>query len=234
MDTLHPIMPNERLIAWGEYNYQVAGKDSGLTESWSLHTLPGEALIHRAEVRGRVATIKLRQAAHFVMAPDYRPSKLEMTQEIDGQITKTTIGCFSESIVQSIAMEDEAEETELEVPAGYNLFFPPVSAQGFICRNYNLETGGRQALPLVCIRMQPEEALPLSVEMQTIEYEYLGSDEEIETPAGQFACRHFIRYDQHMEQHLWFDQAWTPIQWSVPYSVIMKWEYLLIRYHRER
>ena len=50
MDTLQEIGPNEQLIAQGEYNYQVSGKDSGLTESWSLHMVPDESLLHRAVV----------------------------------------------------------------------------------------------------------------------------------------------------------------------------------------
>lgn len=233
METNHQIAPNEKPIARGKYNYQVSGQDSGLTESWSLHMLPGEAIIHRANVGGQVANIHLKQSTHFVLNPDYRPDKLEMSQELDGQPTHTTIRCFKESIVQSITAGDEADKIILEVPAGYALFFPPVSAQGFILQGYDLEVGGRQSLPLVCIRIQPEGALPLSVEVQTIQYEHIDSKGEIETPAGQFACHHFIRYDQHMEQHLWFDEAWTPIQWAVPYSAIMKWEYLLTRYHRE-
>ncbi|MCP4368941.1 MAG: hypothetical protein GY797_12630, partial [Deltaproteobacteria bacterium] len=78
-----------------------------------------------------------------------------------------------------------------------------------------------------------EEGLPLSIETQTIAYEYQENNREVETPAGQFACNHFIRYDQHMQQHLWTDENLIPIQWSVPYSEIMKWEYLLTRYQRE-
>ena len=234
MDTLQEIGPNEQLIAQGEYNYQVSGKDSGLTETWSLHMLPEETLIHRAVVSGQVASIKLKQVTLFIMTPNYRPSKLEMTQEIDGRVTRTTIHCSEKSITQSIIAEEETDKAVLEVPTGYGLFFPPVSAQGFILQSYDLEVGGRQPIPLVSIRIQPEEALPLSIEVQTtIEYEHLSSDKEIETPAGQFACHHFVRYDQHMEQQLWVDKTWIPIQWSVPYSEIMKWEYLLTRYHRE-
>jgi len=176
----------------------------------------------------------LKQVSLFVMALNYRPSKLEMTQEIDGRVTQTTIQCSKESITQSIIAEDETDKTVIDVPSGYGLFFPPVSAQGFILQRYNLEAGGRQSIPLVSVRIRPEQALPLSVEVQAIEYEHLSSDKEIETPAGQFACHHFVRYDQHMEQQLWLDKSWMPIQWSVPYSEIMKWEYLLTRYHRER
>jgi|GEM_PF-1611898 len=234
MNTLQEIGPNEQLIARGEYNYQVSGKDSGLTETWSLHTLPEETLVHRTVVGGQVASIKLKQVSLFVMALNYRPSKLEMTQEIDGRVTQTTIQCSKESITQSIIAEDETDKTVIDVPSGYGLFFPPVSAQGFILQRYNLEAGGRQSIPLVSVRIRPEQALPLSVEVQAIEYEHLSSDKEIETPAGQFACHHFVRYDQHMEQQLWLDKSWMPIQWSVPYSEIMKWEYLLTRYHRER
>jgi hypothetical protein len=122
----------------------------------------------------------------------------------------------------------------IDVPANYRLFFPPVSAQGFIVTGYNFKTGGRQLLPLVSVRIQPESGLPLSTEVQAIEYEYIGNDQEIETPAGQFQCRHFIRHDQHMRQHLWIDENWITVQWSVPYSAIMQWEYLLTRYQREK
>lgn len=234
MDTLQEIGQNEQLIAQGEYNYQVSGKDSGLTERWSLHTLPEETLIHRAVVGGQVASIKLKQVTLFVMTADYRPRKLEMMQEIDGRATQTIIHCSEGTITQSIMGEDEAgKAVVIDVPSGYGLFFPPVSAQGFILQSYDLEAGGRQSIPLVSVRIQPEQALPLSVEVQIIEYEHLSSDKEIETPAGQFACHHFVRYDQHMEQQLWVDKTRIPIQWSVPYSEIMRWEYLLTRYHRE-
>lgn len=233
MDILQEIGPTEQLIARGEYNYQVSGKDSGLTETWSLHALPEETLIHRAVVGGQVASIKLEQVTLFVMSPDYRPRKLEMTQKIDGRVTQTTIQCSNEAITQSITAEEETAKAVIDVPSGYRLFFPPVSAQGFILQSYDLEVGGRQPISLVSVRIQPEDALPLSVEVQTIEYERLSSDREIETPAGQFACHHFVRYDQHMEQQLWVDKTWIPIQWSVPYSEIMKWEYLLTRYQRK-
>jgi hypothetical protein len=234
METLYQIAPTEQLIAQGLYKYQVAGKHSGLTEEWSLHRLPGKGIIHRAEVKGFIASFHLEQISHFVLTPDYRPSRLEMTQNIAKDLTHTIIRCDEGSIEQAITRSDETDQQVLEVPAGYSLFFPPVSAQGFIVRRYNLTRGGRQPLSLVSVRIQPEDALPLSVELQTIDYEHIGSHEEIETPAGQFTCHHFIRYDEHMKQQLWLDEHWIPVQWSVPYSPIMKWEYLLTRYQRER
>jgi len=234
MEILYQVGPGERLLAQGEYKYQVSGKDSGLAERWSLHDHPyGEALIHRAEVGGLIAGFRIKQVSHFLMRPDYTPVSLEMTQVIENNPVRTIIRCGPESIEQSISSMDEIETQILEVPIGYSLFFPPVSAQGFIVRRYSMERGGRQMLALVSVRIQPEAALPLSVELQAIEYQHLASHEEIETPAGQFTCHHFIRYDQHMEQQLWLDQNWVPIQWSVPYSPIMKWEYLLTRYQRE-
>ena len=236
MNTLHPIEATEQLIAQGEYNYQVAGKDSGLKESWSLHRLSDTNLLHRAEVHGRIAGIKLTQLTHYALTPDYQPHRLEMRQNIEDEaaprIAHTTIRCFEKSVVQTIETENVSDKQVIEAPAGYRMFFPPVSAQGFIVKGYNFEAGGRQSLPLVSIRIQPESGLPLSVEVQAIDYEYQ-EDEEFETPAGQFACSHFIRYDQHMQQRLWIDENWMTVQWSVPYSEIMKWEYLLTRYQRE-
>jgi hypothetical protein len=238
MDILHPIDSTEQLIAQGEYNYQISSKDSGLREFWSLHKLPDGTLVHRAEVHGSITLLSLTQQSHFVLTPGYQPYSLQMSQNIQdkaaARIARTTIRCFEQSVMQTIETENLSDKKVIEVPSAYSLFFPPVSAQGFIVANYDLETGGRQHLPLVSIRIQPESGLPLSVEMQTIDYEYQENDREIETPAGQFACYHFVRYDQHMEQHLWVDQNWIAIQWSVPYSEIMKWEYLLTRYHRER
>ncbi len=237
MNPLHPIDSGETLIAQGDYNYQVAGKNSGLKEVWSLHRLPDGNLLHRAEVHGKIAAITLTQQTHFIMTDNHRPLMLEMKQNIEDEaaarIAQTTIRCLAEAVVQTIQTENVTDEQEVAVPAGYSLFFPPVSAHGFIAKNYNVADGGRQLLPLVSIRMQPESGLPLSVELQAIEYEYQDTQADIETPAGQFACHHFIRYDQHMKQQLWIDEHWTTIQWSVPYSEIMKWDYLLTRYHRE-
>jgi hypothetical protein len=228
------VAPNEQLVAWGSYKYQVSGKNSGLTESWSLHSLPDMGFIHRAQVKGVIAALHLRQESYFIATPDYYPNRLEMTQQIEDDLTRSIIQCYPGSIEQIISRGTETNQKIIETPTGYGLFFPPVSAQGFIVRRYDLERGGRQALPLVSVRIQPAGDLPLSVELQTIEFEHINSHEEIETPAGQFTCHHFIRYDQHMEQHLWLDQTWLPIQWSVPYSPIMKWEYLLTRYYREK
>jgi hypothetical protein len=234
MDTLHPVALNEQFMARGEYNYQVAGRDSGLTESWSLHCLPEGTLIHRATVSGLIATTQIKQVTHYLMTSDYRPITLEMTQEIEGQLTHTFIQCFHESFKQIIETENEPQEERVtEAPAGYHIFFPPVSTQGFIVQGYDFEVGGKQTLALVSVRVQPKEALPLSVDVQYIDYEHIDSEHEIETPAGQFMCHHFIRHDQHMKQQLWVDDNWITIQWSVPYSRIMKWEYLLTRYQRE-
>ena len=239
METLYPVAPAEQLVAQGEYSYQVAGKHSGLKEVWSLHTtLPHKRLVHRAVVQGAVAAIRLKQITHFEMTPDYRPHLLEMTQNLEDEATpriaRTTLQCSEQSVEQTIETENLSDEQVIEVPANYCLFFPPVSAQGFIVTCYNLKAGGRQLLPLVAIRIQPESGLPLSTEVRAIEYEYIGNNQEVETPAGQFKCRHFIRYDQHMQQHLWVDDNWITIQWSVPYSAIMQWEYLLTRYQRAR
>jgi hypothetical protein len=162
-----------------------------------------------------------------------------MIQNINEQLSRTQLDCANTVIRQSITTENYEDdagqnttaETEIAVSAGYKLFFPPVSAQGLITQNYNFNTGGKQAFSLASIRIHPQDALPLSVEMQEIEYEYV-ENFDVETPAGQFNCRHFIRYDQHMQQHLWIDENWTTVQWSVPYSEIMKWEYLLTRYQR--
>ncbi len=239
METLYPVAANEHLLAQGEYNYQVAGKDSGLSENWSLHTMPGETMIHRAAVKGSIARMHLKQVSQFMMRPDFQPASLEMTQNINEQLAHTRLDCLDTIVRQSITTENYeedtgqggAQETEIVVPAGYRLFFPPVSAQGLIAQSYDFETGGRQALPLVSIRIHPENALPLSVELQSIAYEYIEA-RDVETPAGQFYCRHFIRYDQHMQQHLWIDENWITVQWSVPYSEIMQWEYLLTRYQR--
>lgn len=237
MDTSYQIGPAEQLIAQGEYNYQVAGKDSGLKEVWSLHRLPQGNLIHRARVHGVITGFELTQQSHFVLTPDYRPETLHMSQNIEdkaaARLARTTLRCGRQAVEQFIEVENVSDQKTIDVPAGYGLFFPPVSAQGFILKRYNRKSGGRQPIPLVSIRIQPETGLPLSAEAQTIEYEYTGQDQEIETPAGQFHCRHFIRYDQHMQQQLWLDDAWMTIQWSVPYSPIMQWEYLLTRYQRE-
>ena len=238
METLHPFEPTEQLVAQGEYRYQVAGKDSGLKEAWSLHALPGNRLLHRAVVYGVVAAIKLKQITHFEMEPDYQPHLLEMTQNIEDEATsriaQTKLQCSGQAVEQTIETENLSDEQVIEAPANYRLFFPPVSAQGFIVTGYNFRTGGRQLLPLVSVRIQPESGLPLSTEVRAIEYEYIGHSQEVETPAGQFQCRHFIRYDQHMRQHLWVDESWITVQWSVPYSEIMQWEYLLTRYQRAR
>jgi hypothetical protein len=178
--------------------------------------------------------MRIKQVSHFLMTADGRPITLEMTQEIDGQLTRSFIQCARESFKQIIGPENEPqEETMTEVPAGYHLFFPPVSAQGFIVRGYDFDVRGKQTLALVSVRVQPKKALPLSVEVQYIQYEHVDSEHEIETPAGHFTCHHFIRHDQHMKQQLWVDDNWITIQWSVPYSRIMKWEYLLTRYQRE-
>ncbi len=237
METLHPLNSTEKLIAQGNYNYQVAGKNSGLKEAWSIYQLPDGHCLHRAEVKGKIAAISLTQQTHFVMTPDYRPISLEMKQNIEDEsasrIAQTTIRCFEQSLLQTIETENLSDKQIIEMPVGYGLFFPPISGHGFIVKNYDFETGGRQSLPLASLRIQPESGLPLSVEVQAIDYEYQPNDKEIETPAGQFACHHFIRHDQHMKQNLWVDENWIPIQWSVPYSVIMKWDYLLTRYHRK-
>jgi hypothetical protein len=234
METLHEIGQDEQFLAQGEYDYQLAGKKSGLAESWSLHRLANGPYIHRATVGGRISTMRIRQLSHFVFSPQYRPNRLEMRQEIDGDTTHTTIICHPTQVEQTIIREDGSDQRVVDVPAGYALFFPPVSTQGFVTQSYDAQAGGRQPLSLVSVRVQPENALPLAIDVQTIDYEQVDQPEEVETPAGQFRCRHFIRYDHHMEQHLWFDDLLTVLQWSVPYSPIMKWEYLLTRYQRER
>ena len=145
MNTLHAVASTEQLIAQGEYNYQVAGKDSGLKEAWSLHKLSDGNLLHRAEVQGRIAGINLTQQTHFVLLPNFRPHLLEMRQNIEDEtsprIAHTTIRCFEELVVQAIETENVSDKQEIEVPVGYKLFFPPVSAQGFIVTDYNFETG---------------------------------------------------------------------------------------------
>lgn len=233
METLQPVGPDEQLLAQGEYDYQLSGKRSGLTEAWSLHRSPEGTYIHRATVGGRISTLRIKQITHFVLTSQYQPSQLEMQQEIDGDMTHSTILCQPTSVEQSIVREDGSAQKTVEVPAGYALFFPPVSAQGFILQSYDRNLGGRQPLSLVSVRVQPENNLPLAIDLQTIEYEQVNHHEEIETPAGQFRSYHFIRYDQHMEQHLWLDDLRVVLQWSVPYSPIMKWEYLLTRYQRK-
>lgn len=227
------VAPEERLIAHGKYNYQVSGKNSGLTESWSLRRLPSGELVHRAEVGRQVAAIHLLQMSHLTLTPDYRPKRLEMTQTLDGRSAHTVVRCHPEAVEQSITSEDESDVVTFDVPPNYGLFFPPVSGHGFILKNYNLKAGGRQSLPLASLRVQPEGDLPLSADVYTIDYERVHGKQEIETPAGQFACYHFIRHDQHMQQQLWLDENWIVVQWLVPYSPIMKWEYLLTRYYRE-
>jgi hypothetical protein len=233
MEMLQPIGPDEHLLAQGEYDYQLSGKRSGLAESWSLHRLPEGFYIHRATVGGRISRLRIKQTSHFLLTSQHRPNRLEMRQEIDGDVTHSTILCQPTTVEQIITREDGSERRTVEVPAGYALFFPPVSAQGFILQSYDTHLGGRQPLSLVSVRVQPENNLPLAIDLQTIDYEQVNRHEEIETPAGQFRCHHFIRYDHHMEQHLWLDDLRVVLQWSVPYSPIMKWEYLLTRYQRK-
>jgi hypothetical protein len=238
METIHPIGPDEQLMARGEYVYRVSGKDSGLTERWIIHRTAGQSLVHRAVVAGSIAGLTLHQVSHFALAAAYRPQWLEMRQIIgDGtaeRLTHTLIRCFEKGIEQSIRSGERNEQQRLELPAGYSLFFPPVSAHGFIVGSFDRTAGQRQARTLVSVRIQPQVGLPLSVEPQSIDYELAGEAEAVETPAGKFTCRRFIRYDQHMEQQLWLDDQHTVIKWAVPYSAIMQWEYVLTRYYREQ
>ncbi len=232
MRALHKVTPNEQLVAQGEYKYQLVGKPSGLKEFWSLHRTTEGDLVHRAEVRGQAAAIKVKQMTYLVLTADYRPKQLEMRQQISENEARTKIICHETTVAQTITIDQEKTKSKVEVPSGYSLFLPPVSAHGFILQRYDMQAKGRQALPLVNVRIQPKGGLSLSVESVSMDYEYL-NDEEIETLAGRFACRHFMRYDQHMEQQLWLDQNGLVIQWSVPYSPIMKWDYLLVKYQRE-
>ena len=218
-------------VAQGKYNYQLAQHDSGLTETWTLQRSANGLLEHQAQVNGRVGLVRLKQNTQLRMTAEYRPQYLEMTQQLNENEAQTTLHFTDDLITQTITVAGETHEAVLEVPINYALFLPPVSLQGFILRQYDQVAGGRQTLNLVSLRMQPEDNLPLSVTIRPVDYEYC-NDEEIETLAGQFACRHFRRYEQHMEQDLWIDKDDVVIQWSVPYSPIMKWDYLLVQYQR--
>ncbi|MEM7346726.1 MAG: hypothetical protein AAF485_20980 [Chloroflexota bacterium] len=188
-------------------------------------------MIHRAEIGKQVAAIKLTQITQLTLTPAHRPLQLKMEQTIDEETSYTRLTCTDTQIEQMITVGDQTETLYLDIPSNYGLFFPPVSAHGFILNAYDREKAGRQTVSLVSLRIRPEGALPLSAEIQPVEYEYI-KDTEVETPAGQFACQHFIRYDQHMAQDLWLDAHGITIQWTVPYSPIMKWDYLLRRYQR--
>jgi hypothetical protein len=229
MNRLYEIDTQEKLIAQGKYNYLLVGRNSGLKEEWSLHYNPEVGLIHRAEIRGRAGAIRLKQMTHFIMDSDYHPKQFEMSQDISGNETFTKLVC-NDDIHQSITVDEKNTEFIIEVPEKYSLFFPPVSAQEFILRQYDMLTKGQQTMPLACVRIQPEEGLSLSIEMRPIIYEFI-DEEDIETPVGKFSCYHYIRYDQHMEQQLWTDHEYRVIKWAVPYSPIMKWEYLLVEYN---
>lgn len=238
METIYPIGPDEQLVARGEYVYRVSGKDSGLTERWIIHRTPDQTVVHRAVVAGSIAGMTLHQISHFVLTAARRPQQLEMRQVIgDGsaeRLTQTLIRCFDRAVEQSITAGQQQEQHRLDLPAGYHLFFPPVSAHGFIIGSFDETRPGRQPRILVSVRIQPQQALPLSIEAQSIDYELAGEGEAIETPAGKFTCRRFVRYDHHMEQQLWLDNQNTVIKWAVPYSEIMQWEYVLTRYYREQ
>ncbi|MDM8528190.1 hypothetical protein QUF58_08245 [Anaerolineales bacterium HSG24] len=232
MKQLHDINQQEQIIAEGYYNYQLAERNSGLKERWSLHYQLDMGYIHRAEVWGQVGAIRIKQVTHFAMTDDYHPKLLEMAQRIaDNSEVSTQLVCGANGLRQSISMDEETSEKQFDLPENYTIFFPPVSAHGWILRQYDHDEAGRQSLPLVCVRMQPQDDLSLSIELRPIIYEFI-NEEEFETPAGQFPCRHYIRYDQHMEQKLWIDKNDMVIQWTVPYSPIMKWDYMLTKYRR--
>jgi hypothetical protein len=126
MEILYQVGPGERLLAQGEYKYQVSGKDSGLAERWSLHDHPhGRELIHRAEVGGLIAGFRIKQVSHFLMRPDYAPVSLEMTQVIEGNAVRTIIHCGQASIEQSISSVDETE-TQFSAGIGPGLYCPQV------------------------------------------------------------------------------------------------------------
>lgn len=233
MNRLHSITPQESLVSQGIYNYRLANRNSGLKESWTIHQLHDSEIIHRAEISGRIGQIALKQLTHLSMSHDYRPKLLEISQNINTNEAKNRVTFSADSLEQSIVDNGESSLITLPLPAKFGLFFPPVSGQGFILHHYDDEAGGRQAIPLMTVRMQPFDAPSLSIELRQVSYEYI-NHEEIETLAGQFACRHFKRHDETMTQELWLDEAGMVIQWNVPQSEIMTWEYILTQYQRDR
>lgn len=232
MNVLHNITPSEALVSQGTYNYRLANRTSGLKEEWSIHQHDDE-LIHRAEVSGRIGQIALRQLTHLSVGRDYRPKRLEIHQTINSNEAKTQVVFSADTLEQSIDDNGETSLITLPLPAKFGLFFPPVSGQGFILHNYDDETGGRQDIPMLTVRMQPFDAPSLSIELRQVSYEYI-AHEEVETLAGQFACRHFKRHDETMTQDLWLDEAGMVVQWNVPQSEIMTWEYVLTQYQRNQ
>jgi len=232
MQQLHAPSSEETLIVQGQYNYQLVNRDSGLKEKWSVHHhQANDSLIHRAEIRGVVGQIALKQMIQTEFSMDYRPQRFEMKQTLNENQAETEIQFFETSLHQKVRENKEQAELTLDVPERFGFFYPPVSGQGFLFQHYNFEQGGRQTMPFLSVRIQPVDGPALSVELRHIDHELQGS-EEIETPAGQFACRYIKRYEEQMEQQLWIDDSNVVIHWRVPYSVIMTWDYLLTHYQR--
>lgn len=217
MRLIHPIHPDEELIAWGRYRYIAAGRPVG-REAWQISTLPDGGRIVRADVDGRQEG-EASLVAHLKQGGSGDPQWLRLRYRT-GDLNAAGQYIFEEATIQ-VARAIQGHERRLEtveIATGYVVDYHAVITGNYVWRGYPPDGDGETRLLAVFspdLWRGGEDVLigrALRVGVQPM------PRSRCETPAGTFEdARCFkVRYDDAREAVVWFDEHGVPLRWLQP------------------
>jgi hypothetical protein len=217
MRLIHPIHPDEELIAWGRYRYLAGGQQVG-REAWQVSTLPDGGRIVRADVEGRLEG-EASLVAHLKQNGSGDPQWLRLRYRTD-ELNAAGQYIFEEATIQvARAVQGHMRQLEtVEIARDYVIDYHAVITGNYVWRGYPPDGDGETRLVPVFspdLWRSDEDALigrALRVGIQPL------PRSRCETPALTLEdARCFkVRYDDDRDAVVWFDKHGVPLRWHQP------------------
>ncbi len=205
---LPPVESDERLAAHGLYQQFRQGEPTRFQELWSVHMLPDQATIWRAQlVYDQVLPVS---ACYLLRDPDFQPVQMVFYWRWqDGRedlIEYRFMGGYA-----AILYRDQVQDMIL--PADYDVYGWHTIMSSLLWRRYDYRRQGRQTLTLLGPGLARGTLWPSLLEMEATLERY----EIVPGPAGPYRGKAFaIRMPGLGPQTLVLDPFGVPLRWALP------------------
>lgn len=231
MRALRSVAQQETLVCWGAYHYFKDRQPIGITEEWSIHRLPDDTKVIRADVDARRVSDAPDLLTHLVRDPDGRPQELLLQYRRGSLFAKATYTFHRGDVVLTRDVSELSTRREtIEVASNYGVDFHTAIARDYVWQGYpNYMQGDAYAMSVFMVVVQTEEVSDLlsgnavRVNVQPLEAASLT------IPCGEYTAvrRYEVTGSDGQKAIGWYDERGIPLRWSLPDEEL---ELVLVRY----
>jgi hypothetical protein len=202
---LPPIEPDEQLVAHGLYQQVRQDKPTKLQESWSVHSLPDQAMIWRSQlVYDGVLPIS---ACYLLRDPAFQPMQMVFYWRWPDGREELIEYRFSP---QHVTILYGGQAQDMILPVGSQVYGWHTIMENLLWLGYDRQRGGSQTIRILAPGIHQGTLWPSFMTMEAT----FDRTEIMPGPGGPYKAAAFVAEMPGIGlQHLYFDEFGVPLRW---------------------